>query len=45
MTTVGYGSHNYSTSSELLYVCFLEVLATLSQAFFITMINAAGLID
>lgn len=32
ITTVGYGSHSYSTSNELIYTCFLEVMSTLVQA-------------
>ena len=30
VTTVGYGHASYQTNAELLYICFLEVVATLS---------------
>ena len=32
VTTVGYGNATYVKSEELIYACFLEVLATLLQA-------------
>ena len=40
VTTVGYGHANYYTSSEYLYTCFLEVLATLIQALCIIVLSA-----
>ena len=36
ISTVGYGHASYQTSNELIYTCFLEVLATIAQAYFIT---------
>jgi hypothetical protein len=38
ITTVGYGSHDYYTSAELLYACFLEVIATITQAYLIAIL-------
>ena len=32
MTTVGFGSHSYQTRSELLFVCFIEVLSVVYTA-------------
>ena len=38
VTTVGYGHATYQTNTELLYTCFLEVIATLAQAAAITVL-------
>jgi hypothetical protein len=39
VTTVGYGHASYSTSTEMLYACFLEVVATLLQALSISILQ------
>ena len=41
ITTVGYGSHSYSTSPELLYACFLEVVSTLVSALLIAILASS----
>ena len=38
ITTVGYGTHTYNTSLEMLYACFLEVIATITQAYLIAIL-------
>ena len=40
MTTVGYGHASYQSSNELLYIIFLEVVATISQAVAIIVLSA-----
>ena len=40
VTTVGYGDVSYSTSYEMLYVCLLEVLATVLQAYLIMVLKS-----
>ena len=40
VTTVGYGHASYQSSNELLYIIFLEVVATISQAVAIIVLSA-----
>lgn len=35
VTTVGYGTHSYQTTRELLFACCLEIIGTLIQAYFV----------
>ena len=39
ITTVGYGHATYQTNAELLYACFLELIATMTQAVLITVMT------
>ena len=45
VTTVGYGHASYQTSTEYLYACFLEILATLIQAFMIGLLATTMMIN
>ena len=42
LSTVGYGHATYNASAELIYACFLEVLATITQAY--TILSFANLL-
>lgn len=45
VTTVGYGHASYGTNIELLYACFLEMIATLSQALAISALSYSLKLD
>ena len=42
VSTVGYGHARYSTSQELLYACFLEIVATINDAYMIMVLRTLG---
>ena len=44
ITTVGYGHANYQTSTEYLYTCFLEIIATITQAYLISILTTSLMI-